>query len=382
MSAGVCTRPDVLVAGGGLAGLAAGITAARCGLRVLVVEAGRIGRDKVCGELLSPEAAADLIALGGVDALARLEPVPVQSLLVTEPRGALLRLDLPGAPGLCLTRATLEAWLKRQAIAAGVDVLERTTLRDLDPRDGELLFRAGQLSGSATALVVALGKRSSLDAALGLPRAHQPAPFGAAKVYFRAPRRALAADVEVHLLEGGGYVGLNPVERGRFGLCALLSGPPPRSWALLRAHLVERGSAALGHSLGCLGEPEGAPRTLQQFGVGAQAIVRRLPGGVPALFTGDSARMMPAYTGDGMAVALRSGRLAAAALLNEDPIAAYEHAYRDAFRVRTACASVIHQAFLRPPLFRAIAPFVSLSPSVAERVFGWTHGLPAEQAAA
>jgi flavin-dependent dehydrogenase len=45
---------DVAVIGGGPAGSSAAITAARAGLRVLLVEKGPYGRDKVCGDGLTP----------------------------------------------------------------------------------------------------------------------------------------------------------------------------------------------------------------------------------------------------------------------------------------------------------------------------------------
>src|SRR5438445_13371109 len=46
---------DLIVIGGGPAGSAAAITAARGGARVLLLERGRLPRHKVCGEFVSAE---------------------------------------------------------------------------------------------------------------------------------------------------------------------------------------------------------------------------------------------------------------------------------------------------------------------------------------
>ena len=53
-------KRDLLVIGGGPAGAAAAIRAARAGVNVTVFEKGSRGRDKVCGDGLTPRAVAAL----------------------------------------------------------------------------------------------------------------------------------------------------------------------------------------------------------------------------------------------------------------------------------------------------------------------------------
>src|ERR1700742_1417844 len=57
-------RCDVLIVGGGPAGLAAAIALRQKGLDVLVADALRPPIDKACGEGLMPDARKDLAALG------------------------------------------------------------------------------------------------------------------------------------------------------------------------------------------------------------------------------------------------------------------------------------------------------------------------------
>ena len=49
-------RPEILVAGGGLAGGAAALALAQAGREVLLLEREAAAKDKVCGEFLSVEA--------------------------------------------------------------------------------------------------------------------------------------------------------------------------------------------------------------------------------------------------------------------------------------------------------------------------------------
>ena len=76
---------DIAVIGGGPAGAAVGIRAARAGARVVIVEKGEHGRDKICGDGLTPLAVAALdeleIPLDGAAVTAiRLEALPHESL--------------------------------------------------------------------------------------------------------------------------------------------------------------------------------------------------------------------------------------------------------------------------------------------------------------
>src|SRR6516165_7912464 len=111
---------DLAVIGGGPAGTSAAITAARAGRKVLLLERGRLPRQRVCGEFVSAES---LELLGGL--LAGSDP----SVLDNAPRISEARLFVEDRtictpitpPAASIGRFDLDAALWRAAEIAGVD---------------------------------------------------------------------------------------------------------------------------------------------------------------------------------------------------------------------------------------------------------------------
>ncbi|HMV75514.1 MAG TPA: FAD-dependent monooxygenase, partial [Microthrixaceae bacterium] len=114
---------DVLVIGGGPAGAAVAMRAAAGGARVTVFEKGRPGRDKICGDGLTPRAVRALDALDvALDDAHRIDGLRMTA------NATVRQMDWPGiapfpAHGAVWPRRRLDERLMERAAAAGAELL-------------------------------------------------------------------------------------------------------------------------------------------------------------------------------------------------------------------------------------------------------------------
>ena len=175
-------RP-IEITGGGLAGLALGLSLRRSGVPVTILEAGRYPRHRVCGEFitgLAPETAARLgLAPFLADALSHRE---VAWFLNGGAKPA--RVQRLPSPALGLSRYALDARLAAAFVDGGGELRTDTRVTDFAPRTGR---------------VFATGRRRGRSPWLGL------------KIHARS--LALVRDLELHL-GAHAYVGLSRIEDG------------------------------------------------------------------------------------------------------------------------------------------------------------------------
>src|SRR5262245_20380725 len=98
---GVHTYPDLLVIGGGPAGLAAAIAACRRGMSVTLMDSAVPPIDKACGEGIMPDGVAAANALG-ID-LREAGARPFRGIRFCE-EAQQVEADFPGGQGMALRR--------------------------------------------------------------------------------------------------------------------------------------------------------------------------------------------------------------------------------------------------------------------------------------
>lgn len=343
---------DLLVAGGGPAGLAAAILGARAGLRVRLIEPKAGVIDKACGEGLMPSAVARLRGLGveGIDGR------PFRGIRYVD-GAAVAEADFPSGPGLGVRRLALHGGLLAAAQRAGVDrVCDR--VRGLDQDQDSVTVQlegGGRLRGAH--LLAADGLRSPIRALLGLGLPPLRPPRVGLRQHFRvAPWSDF---VEVHWAEGAeAYV--TPVSEDTVGVAFLMNrdhplaaeGGPPMA-ALLRRF------PAIGDRVSAVAS---APRGAGPF---EQRTRSAVSGRV--LLVGDAAGYLDPLTGEGIKLGLSGAEAAVNAVLRADP-GGYVRALAGITRRYWWMTDGLLRLSRPPLLRRALVPFLQRAPFVMRAV--------------
>ncbi|MFL5338182.1 MAG: NAD(P)/FAD-dependent oxidoreductase [Geminicoccaceae bacterium] len=348
---------DVAIAGGGPAGAIAACRLADAGRRVVLLERDRGPSHKVCGEFWSIEAQGLLDEVtDGAPVLPSLGAAPIEGLrLVCGRRVAVAPLPFQ-AWGL--SRFRLDAWLLRQAERRGAIVERGRAARSLEGDGAGVRVRTEDETLVAGAALLATGKHELR----GRPRTAARSDYIGLKLHLRlaeAQDRALDRQVEVVLFEGG-YAGLQHVEDGLANLCLLVTrrrfAELGRNWRRLLIW-VPHLNLRLDGAVACWPRPlaiSGVPFGFMQRNAEMAAVYR----------VGDQAAVIPSFTGDGMAMALRSGGRAAAAILAGEPPAVFQLRLARTFAPALRLATALARAGAVPTLQGPIVAFSQLLPGL------------------
>jgi flavin-dependent dehydrogenase len=293
---------DLIVIGGGPGGSSAAITAARNGAQVLLLERGRLPRQKVCGEFVSAESLELLDEL--LDAKHR--PLLGSAVRIEQTRVFLDDRVLQAAvqpTAASIARLDLDYALWNSAEAAGVESRQQVTVQGVGGC-GPFVVCTSAGDFAARAVVNSAGRWSNLSPVP--PKNGQPRWIGVKGHFAEA---SPPASVDLYFFDGG-YCGVQPVRlredstSGRVNACAMVRADVADTLAgVFRQHpaLLERS------------------RKWRQLcdPVSTAPLVFREPhlehGG--ALVIGDAACFVDPFVGDGISLALRSGTLAAKCLV-------------------------------------------------------------------
>lgn len=314
---------DVAIVGGGPAGSACALALARAGIAVSVIERRAFPRRKVCGEYLNGGAVAALDELG-LAAAVRTVATPLRGIRLVPPAADALELPFP-TPALACERETLDALLLEAAREAGATVV-RAGAEDLIREAGRVAGvivrdEAGERQSiRARVTVGADGSGSLVARKLGLAKAARGRRRFAVGGHYTGFGE-LGGHVEMYVGTGA-YFAINPVGAERANVMVVVRDRDLATWSGAVDQGMRGKAAELGRGHRSF---EGARRLGPRVSVGPLAFDVTGAAAPGALLIGDAAGFLNPFTGQGVFLALRSAREAAAAI-----VAALENPNREA----------------------------------------------------
>lgn len=284
---------DVAVAGGGPAGAAAAITAARRGAKVLLLDRDAFPRPKVCGEFVSPEALGLLAELLGAE-----HSLLVESVAIARGRlflgGQVSELEIrPSARSI--PRFDLDHELWQAARHCGVEARSAEAVKSLRG-DGPFHIQTASATCQAKTVINASGRWSGV---CGTPAPIRGPKWLGLKAHYRTEQPADSVDLYFFR---HGYCGVQPVGEAVVNVCAMVRSDVARHLGEVFAQHDRLESASRDWQL--VDEP-----------LTTAPLIHAPPSPVAgSVFqAGDAAGFIDPFLGDGISLALHTGVAAASA---------------------------------------------------------------------
>jgi geranylgeranyl reductase family protein len=383
------SKPDVIIIGGGPAGSTAAICLAEQGINVLVLEEKRMPREKLCGEFITPECFPTLRRLGVMDKMLTAGAQKITDLVLVVASGKSVHTPISEMSdeatwAMSLSRARFDQVLLGRARESGATCLEGFAVKDC-------LFENGRPRG-ARAMSLAEGKAVEFESPLIIDASGRSSRLMLAPEERIAGKRGsrlyalkahlkgvegIAEQVELYFFPQG-YGGLSLVEGGLVNLCFIANERTFRKAggdaAMIVEQTVMKNALARERLKSC--EVVGKWHSVGPLIFGRRRLSQR---GILAI--GDASGMIDPFTGTGIQMALRTGEIAAEAIIEsfnstsifEAALEMYAERYESEFGKRMRVASLLRNAAFSPSTASLFAGVLASMPGLTRRVLRATR---------
>lgn len=365
---------QILIAGGGLAGLTAAIHLAKNGFQVVVIDKDSYPRHKVCGEYISNEVIPYLKWLG-VDP-AELNPTKISKINFSTSSGQTVDGILP-LGGFGVSRYTFDYYLYQKAIQLGCNFIENTITDISFTEDNFTITLSDHSKLSASVVLGAFGKRSNIDLKLKRPFISKKSPWLAVKGHFLGdfPEEV----VGLHNFEGG-YCGVSKVEDSKINICYLADFETFKKYKNIEDY--EKNVLCKNPILQSVFDNVvpifEKPMTISQISFDQKNCVED-----HILLIGDTAGLIHPLCGNGMAMAIHSAKVAAELVSRyfNDPQFSrlslenlYEMQWKQNFKYRLQTGRMLSKLLQNKKLSEVMMKVVAIFPSILPTIIKKTHG--------
>ena len=365
---------DILIIGGGLAGLTASIDLTQRGYRVLVVEKKSFPRHKVCGEYISNEVQPYLKRLGFVSEAHGAKKI--SKFMISSVNGVSATCDM-AMGGFSISRYRLDEELYNIAVNIGVKVITEAAVLEINFKSDNV-FEVKTSKGIFFAKIVlgAYGKRSNIDKGLGRDFFSERTEYVGVKHHFKGEHDENL--VCLHNFDGG-YCGVSKVENGLINMSYLTTSNVLKKYKnieeLEKEHLSE--NPFLKNIFTDSTSVFEKPLVISQINFGIKQTVEK-----HVLMIGDAAGMIHPLCGNGMAMAIHSSKLCAEQVhyfltqkISRDTMEKqYVKSWDKEFKVRLKFGNSMQPIFGKNWVSNLALNAIKLIPGILPKVVSLSHG--------
>ncbi|MGB5171480.1 MAG: NAD(P)/FAD-dependent oxidoreductase [Eudoraea sp.] len=368
---------DVIIIGGGLAGLTASIDLSEKGHKVLLIEKDKYPHHKVCGEYISNEIIPYLNKLG----ISLAKSIPIDTLQISNSQGKALETKLP-LGGFGYSRYAFDYLLYKQALEVGVKVIRGLAQKITFVNTYFEVVLMDDERVNSRVVIGAYGKRSALDKEMNRAFAWQKAPWLGVKAHYHFPNFRDNV-VGIHSFKGG-YGGLSKVETGAVNFCYLTSYKSFQAYksiAKFNDKVVSQ-NPILKEFLANAEPLMQKPLSIAQISFSRKKAVEN-----HILMCGDTAGLIHPLCGNGMAMAIHSAQIVSkkidrflidASFSRIRMEKEYQLEWNRMFKNRLRTGRILQSIFVKPFVSNLVLEIGKSSPKMVSRMIKKTHGKPIE----
>jgi flavin-dependent dehydrogenase len=367
---------DIIVIGGGLAGLCNAIHLSKMGKKVLLIEKNEYPKHKVCGEYISNEVLPylDFLEVNPFD----FGAVRINKFQLSTTKSNIISAKLP-LGGFGISRYTLDLVLSEKAKENGVTILQDVVLNITFLKDVFQVETKDNNTFTSKITIGAFGKRSLLDVKMGRNFIQKKSPYLGVKIHVKGNFKEDL--VALHNFKGG-YCGVSKVENNAINLCYITNYATFKQYKNIedfQEQVVFKNNylKEIFHSSEALFEK---PLSISQISFETKKPVEN-----HILMCGDSAGMIHPLCGNGMSMAIQSAQLASKLILNyfngkietrKELEKQYIRQWNQKFSLRLKAGHFIAMLFRKDTIASVLLQILKKLPFLLPIIIKQTHGKP------